>query len=161
MVKKKPHKCALVQCSLVLSQILGFILSIPVSIFFLLPLLKQLAPEPDKLIVFLVILPAFVIMGIVVSFLGLFVCLLLWKPFLSETEVNEVIVQQILFRRGLAICEKDISWFKKNSLKKPWILILALVFLFAYILDLVYNIYKYDFELYGYPKAIPDKSTCR
>ena len=139
MGKKRTGKTTLIKLSLSLSMVICFVLSIPFSIFILLPLLEILGPEPNKLIVFFVILPVIIIIGIIFGYIGLFICLLIWKPLLTKREIDECIYKQILFRRGLVISKKDIRFFRKNALKKPWYILMAAVFLFAYILDRLYK----------------------
>jgi hypothetical protein len=139
MRKGKINKSALIQISLLLSLVFCFILSIPFSIIILLPFLNTLGPQPDKLIVFFVVLPVIIIIGIVFGYIGLFFCLLIWKPLLTKTDIDECIYKQILFRRGLVISKKDIRWLKKNILKKPWYLLMAAILSFAFILDRLYR----------------------
>ena len=139
MRRKKINKTTLIQTSLWLSWIFCFIISIPFSIFLLLPFLKKLGPEPDKLIVFFVILPVIIVIGIIFGYIGLFFCLLMWKPLLTKGDIDECIYKQILFRRGLVISKKDIRWFKKNIFKKPWYLLMAALLSLAFILDQIYR----------------------
>ena len=139
MGKKKINKVALIRISLPLSMVFCFVLSIPFSIFILLPLLEKLGPEPDKLIVFFVILPAIIIIGIIFGYTGLFFCLLIWKPLLTKKDIDKCIYKEILFRKGLVVSKKDIRFFKKKALKKPWYILMAAVFFLAYILDRIYK----------------------
>jgi len=91
------------------------------------------------LIVFFVVLPVIIIVGIIFGYIGLFFCLMIWKPLLTKTDIDECIYKQILFRRGLVISKKDIRWLIKNILKKPWYLLMAAVLAFAFILDRIYR----------------------
>ena len=139
MSKRKINKAALIRISLPLGMVFCFVLSIPFSIFILLPFLERLGPEPDKLIVFFVILPAIIIIGIIFGYIGLFFCLLIWKPLLTKKDIDECIYKEILFRKGLVVSKKDIRFFRENALKKPWYILMAAVFFLAYILDRKYK----------------------
>jgi hypothetical protein len=139
MRKGKINKSALIKISPSLSLVFGFIVSIPFSIFILLPFLEKLGPQPDKRIVFFAVLPIIIIIGIIFGYIGLFFCLLIWKPLLTKTDIDECIYKQILFRRGLVISKKDIRWLKKNILKKPWYMLMVAVLSFAFVLDQIYR----------------------
>ena len=139
MRKNKLNKSTLIRVSLSLSLVFCFIVSIPFSIFILLPFLEKLGPQPNKLIVFFVVLPVIIIVGIFFGYIGIFFCLLIWKPLLTKRDIDECVYKQILFRRGLVISKKDIRWLKKNILKKPWYILMAAVFSFAFILDRIYR----------------------
>ena len=139
MKRKEKNKSTLIKISLSLSLVFCFIISIPFSIFILLPFLEKLGPEPNKLIVFFVILPVIIIIGIIFGYIGLFFCLLIWKPLLTKRDIDDCIYKQILFRKGLVIRKKDIRWLKKNILKKPWYLLMAVLISLAFILDRIYR----------------------
>ena len=139
MRKNKLNKSALIQISISVSLVFCFIGSIPFSIFILLPFLEILGPEPNKLIVFFVVIPVIIVIGIIFGYIGLFFCLLVWKPLLTKRDIDECIYKQILFRKGLVISKKDICWLKKNILKKPWYLLMAALLFIAFVLDQVYR----------------------
>ena len=139
MRKNRLNKSTLIRISLSLSLVFCFVVSIPFSIFILLPFLEKLGPDPNRLIVFFVVLPIIIIIGIIFGYIGLFFCLLIWKPLLTKRDIDECIYKQIVFRRGLVISKKDIRWLKKNILKKPWYLLVAAIISFAFILDRIYR----------------------
>ena len=71
----------------------GFVGGIILAMFLLLPLLKRLGPDPDRFIVIFVVLPVVVIIAAIVSYLGIFLAMLLWKPFLSSEEAGKYIFE--------------------------------------------------------------------
>jgi hypothetical protein len=71
----------------------GFVGGIILAMFLLLPLLKKLGPDPNRLIVIFIVLPAVVIIAAIVGYLGIFLAMLLWKPLLSSEEARKFIFE--------------------------------------------------------------------
>ena len=100
MGKKKINKSTLIPISLSLSMVFCFVISIPFSVFLLLPLFEKLDPDPNKLVVFLVVLPIFIIIGIIFGYIGIFFCLLIWKPLLTKKDIDEILLDFIYGKQG-------------------------------------------------------------
>jgi hypothetical protein len=94
-VQKKTHdaKHVLFKISSVLLMLIGFVAGIVLAIFLLLPLLKALGPDPNKFVVIFIVLPAVVVIAGMVGYAGIFLAMLLWKPFLSPAEARKYIFE--------------------------------------------------------------------
>ena len=86
-------KHVLFKISSSLLMLIGFIGGIILAMFLLLPLLKKLGPDPNRLIVIFVVLPVVVIIAAIVGYLGIFLAMLLWKPLLSSEEARKYIFE--------------------------------------------------------------------
>ena len=94
-MQKKPvdtkHVLFKISCSLLI--LTGFVGGIILAMLFLLPLLKRLGPDPNRLIVIFFVLPVVVIIAAIVGYLGIFLAMLLWKPLLSSEEAGRYIFE--------------------------------------------------------------------
>jgi hypothetical protein len=86
-------KHVLFKISSSLLMLIGFVGGIILAMFLLLPLLKRLGPDPNRLIVIFVVLPVIVIIAGIVGYLGIFLAMLLWKPLLSPKEARKFIFE--------------------------------------------------------------------
>ena len=71
----------------------GFVGGIILAMFLLLPLLKRLGDDPNRLIVIFVALPVIVLIAAIVAYLGIFLAMLLWKPMLSSEQARKYIFE--------------------------------------------------------------------
>ena len=86
-------KHVLFKISSSLLMLIGFVGGIILAIFLLLPLLKRLGPDPNRFIVIFVVLPVIVIITGIVSYLCIFLAMILWKPLLSSEEARKFIFE--------------------------------------------------------------------
>jgi hypothetical protein len=91
--KKIDTKHVLFKTSSSLLMLIGFICGIILAIFLLLPLLKKLGDDPNRLIVMFVVLPVVVIIAAIVGYLGIFLAMLLWKPLLDSEEARKYVFE--------------------------------------------------------------------
>ena len=91
--KTSDTKHVLFKISSALLMLLGFVAGIILAIFILLPLLKALGPDPNRLVVIFVVLPAVVIIAGIVGYVGIFLAMLLWKPLLSPDEARKYVFE--------------------------------------------------------------------
>jgi hypothetical protein len=91
--KKIDTKHVLFKTSISLLMLIGFICGIILAIFLLLPLLKKLGDDPNRLIVMFVVLPVVVIIAAIVGYLGIFLAMLLWKPLLNSEEARKYVFE--------------------------------------------------------------------
>lgn len=95
MQKKNPGdiKHILFKVTSVILMLIGFIAGLILSIFPLLPLFRALGREPNKLVVIFIVLPVMVLIGAIFCYVGIFVAMLLWKPFLSPQEAKKFVFE--------------------------------------------------------------------
>jgi hypothetical protein len=71
----------------------GFVGGTILAMFLLMPLLKRLGDNPNRLIVIFVVLPVVVLIAAIVSYLGIFLAMLIWKPTLSTDGAGKYIFE--------------------------------------------------------------------
>jgi hypothetical protein len=71
----------------------GFVGGIILAMFLLMPLLKRLGDDPNRLIVIFVVLPVVVFIAAIVAYLGIFLAMLIWKPLLSSEQARKYIFE--------------------------------------------------------------------
>ena len=86
-------KHTLFKITSVIFMLSGFLAGIIISIFPLLPLFKKLGPDPNRFVVIFVVLPVMVIIGAIFGYVGIFLAMLLWKPFLSNQEAKKFVFE--------------------------------------------------------------------
>ncbi len=86
-------KHVLFTVSISLLMLIGFVGGIILAMFLLLPFLKRLGDDPNLFIVIFVVLPVIVIIALIVSYLGIFLAMLLWKPLLSSEEARKYVFE--------------------------------------------------------------------
>ena len=86
-------KHVLFKISSSLLMLTGFVGGIILAMFLLLPLLKRLGDDPNRLIVIFIVLPVVVVIAAIISYLGIFLAMLLWKPFLSSGEARKYVFE--------------------------------------------------------------------
>jgi len=94
MQKKNIHiKHVLFKISSSFLMLTGFVGVIILAMFLLLPLLKRLGDDPNRFIVIFVVLPVVVAIAAIVSYLCIFLAMLLWKPLLSTEEARKYVFE--------------------------------------------------------------------
>jgi hypothetical protein len=79
----------------VIFMITGFIAGLLVFIYFSIPFLKSLGPDPNRFVVIFVVLPLMVAAGAVFAYLGIAVNMIVWKPFLNTEQAKEYIFEPV------------------------------------------------------------------
>jgi hypothetical protein len=79
----------------VVCMLAGFIIGLLVFIYFSIPFLKSLGPDPNRLLVIFVVLPLMVAVGAVFAYLGMAVNMVVWKPFLTTEQAREYIFEPV------------------------------------------------------------------
>jgi ABC-type lipoprotein release transport system permease subunit len=73
----------------------GFIFGLLVFIYFSIPFLKSMGPNPNRLVVIFVVLPLMVAVAGLFAYLGIAVSMIVWKPFLNTEQAREYIFEPV------------------------------------------------------------------
>jgi hypothetical protein len=94
-INMKTTKHILFDVSGVVLMLAGFIIGLLVFIYFSIPFLKSLGPDPNRLVVIFVVLPLMVAAAAVFAYLGIAVNMIVWKQFLTNEQAKEYIFEPV------------------------------------------------------------------
>ena len=91
----KTKKHILFDIAGVICMLTGFIAGLLIFLYFSIPFLKSLGPDPNRLIVIFVVLPLMVGAAGVFAYLGMAVNMVVWKPFLTTEQARAYIFEPV------------------------------------------------------------------
>ncbi|MCK5177429.1 MAG: hypothetical protein KAQ92_06900 [Candidatus Aenigmarchaeota archaeon] len=129
--KSKNKKYIFLFASLRITRIAGFMLGMIFSFLFIFnPFYFEIWTEiPTSILAMFIVLPPNLMMGFIISFMFLGIGMIVWKPFLTQKEVEEYFYKQFHFAERPTT--KEIKKLSKILRKEPYMVVpLLLLILF-------------------------------